>query len=266
MIEPRHGILHRFDRFPLPSLPRERGRIREGVRGRVGRVQRRPAQHDHRQRERTRRCDLTVCGRAAAIFGNDDLDAMLPEQGAFVGLGKRTAPGDVDGARHLERRHDRLDAADQIAVLWRILEGCNFFAAESKKDATRCIAECLNGARRIADLDPAISRRQRPAGATQSQQCSSRPRCGSGCVRGNRRRIRMRCIDENIDFVVKEIIRQALGAAETADAHRNRLERRCGRAAGERERDRQIGPFGEALGELPRLHGAAENEDSHVAC
>jgi len=37
----------------------------------------------------------------------------------------------------------------------------------------------------------------------------------------------------------------------------------CGR---EREGDHQIGALGEALGELPRLHCAAEDEDSHVSC
>ena len=76
----------------------------------------------------------------------------------------------------------------------------------------------------------------------------------------------MRRVDENIDFLVEEIIGQTLGTAETAEAHRNRRQCRSRRAACERERDREIGPRGEAFGKLPRLRGAAQDEDSHVAC
>jgi len=73
-------------------------------------------------------------------------------------------------------------------------------------------------------------------------------------------------IDENIDLLAEEILHQALDAAKTADPHRNRLQHRSGRAACERECDRQIGALGQTLGELPCLQSAAENEDSHVAC
>jgi len=257
MIEPRHGIVHGFDRRPLPTLP--------GLRGRVGRG-RRPAEQDHRQPERARRRDLAVGRRAAAVFGDDDVDAMLFEQGAFVGLGERAAAGDVNSVRHLERRHDRVDAAYHIAVLRRLRKGLDFLAAESKKDAARYVADCLDGVRHIANFNPAISHNRRPGGTTQRQQCNSCPWCGSGGVRGNRSRVRMRRIDENIDFLVEEIIRQALGAAETADPHRNRLQCGSSRAAREGEGDSQIGPPGQAFGELPRLHSTAENEDSHVAC
>ena len=245
MIEPGHGIFHGFNRL-------------DGG-------QRRPAQHDDRQSQRSRRRDLAVCRRAAAVFGDHDLDAMLLEQGAFVRLGERATGGDVDSARHHERRHDYLDATHQITVLRRVRKGCDFLAAEREKDVARHVAECLDGTRRIANLDPVVARDGRPARTAQSKQYNSRSGRGGSCVRGNRGRIRMRCINENIDLLVEEIICQALGAAKTADPHRNRLQRWSARAARERERDRQIGPLGQASGKLPRLRGAAENENSHVA-
>src|SRR6516225_1159145 len=122
---------------------------------------------------------------------------MLLEQGAFVGLRERTAADDVNSVRHLEWRRDRLDAAHQIAVLWRVREGFDFFAAESQKGAARHVAEGPDGVRHIFNFYPTVARDWRPGGTTQSQQCDSRPRCGGCGVRGNRGRIRMRRIDEN---------------------------------------------------------------------
>jgi hypothetical protein len=150
-------------------------------------------------------------------------------------------------------------------MLRRIREGLDLPAAERQKRASRRPAEGPDGARYVTNLDPMIARDRRPAGTTQSQQCDSRFPCSSGGVRGNRGRIRMRSIDENIDFLVEEIVRQTLGAAKTAYTDRNRRQCRAGGAARERERNRQIGAPGNAFGKLPRLHGAAEDEDSHVA-
>ena len=246
MIEPGHGVVYGLD-----SLDSR---------------QRRPAQHDHRQRKRPRCRNLAVCGRAAAVFGDDDIDAMLLEHRAFVSFSERTAAGDVDSVGHPERGHDRLDATHQIVVLRRARKWLDFLAAEGKKDAARSAAQRLHGARHIGNLDPAISRDRRPAGATQRKQSNSRPQCGSSRVHGNRGRVRMRRIDKNIYFLVEKVIRQALGATKTADPHWNRLRRRGSGAACERECDREIRPPSEAFSELPRLRSAAENEDSHVAC
>jgi hypothetical protein len=74
----------------------------------------------------------------------------------------------------------------------------------------------------------------------------------------------MRRVDESVDSLIAEIIRKAFSAAKAADPHRNRLQCRCRSAAGQRQRDRETSPRGEASGKLPRLRRAAENEDSHV--
>ena len=72
----------------------------------------------------------------------------------------------------------------------------------------------------------------------------------------------MRGVDQSIDALAGEIVREARGAAEAADAHRHRLRGGRRRAAGERQRDVEAGAAGEASGQLPRFGGAAENEDA----
>ena len=54
---------------------------------------RRPAQHDDLEPERARRGDLAVGRAAAAVLGDDDVDAMLGHQRALVGLAERPAGG-----------------------------------------------------------------------------------------------------------------------------------------------------------------------------
>lgn len=76
----------------------------------------------------------------------------------------------------------------------------------------------------------------------------------------------MRRIDQNIDPLVGEIIHQTFSTAKTTDPHRHGLQRWSSRAAGERKHHGKVGPLGQAFGQLPCLRGAAENEDSHVAC
>ena len=75
----------------------------------------------------------------------------------------------------------------------------------------------------------------------------------------------MRGIDHGIDAFAGKIIGEARSAAETADANRHRLARRRRGAAGERQRELKAGASGEVCGQVPRLRGTAENEDTcHV--
>ena len=76
----------------------------------------------------------------------------------------------------------------------------------------------------------------------------------------------MRGINQRIDAPGDQMPGKALGAAEAADPDRHRLRRRDGRAARERERHRELAAPGKPRREVPRLRGAAEDEDaSHVA-
>lgn len=75
----------------------------------------------------------------------------------------------------------------------------------------------------------------------------------------------MRRVDENIDFLVDEIVGEASSATKSANPHRNGLRRRRGGAAREREHHSEVRTRGQPLGELTRFRDTAENEDSHVS-
>ena len=99
------------DRARSPAHPRHG---RDG--GRVG--QRRSAQHDHFDADRPRRADLAVGGIAAAVLGDDDVDAVRLVMSALTVGPRRTAPraGHVGHVRQRQRRIDRIDTADEIMV------------------------------------------------------------------------------------------------------------------------------------------------------
>ena len=103
--------------------------------------QRRTADEKDLDAERARGGDLAVGRLPAAVLGDDRVDAVCFEQRAVVGLGKGSAREDVGRMRHAERRLDRIDAADEIGVLRRGLEGREFLAAEREKDFSRGVAE-----------------------------------------------------------------------------------------------------------------------------
>jgi hypothetical protein len=241
-------------------------RVLDALDGRHLRERRSP-QHDDGETERTRRRDLAMGGAAAAVLGGDDFDAVLHEERAFVGLVERTAGGDVGGMRYVERRLDGIDAADEIMVLRRRGEWRDLLASEREEHMARKSAERRDGTYRVADLDPAITCNRGPGWATQRDQRHLREHCGTSRIGGDRGRIGMRRVNENVDARGGEMVREPLRAAESAEAHRHGLPRRCRGAAGERQRDRKIGTVGEALGKLPRLRGAAQYEDAcHGAC
>ena len=73
-------------------------------------------------------------------------------------------------------------------------------------------------------------------------------------------------VDQDIDALADEMFCETVGTAKAADADRYRLRGGRCRAAGERQRDFQVGTPGEAFGQLPRFRSAAENEDACHVC
>ena len=112
MIEPGNRVLHGFDR------------------GNGG--QRRPAQHDHVDSERSCRHDLAVGRIAAAVLGDDDIDLMFRHQFPVIGLREWSACREVGRIWHRQWRIDRINAADEIAVLRRLGECRDIPAAGSR--------------------------------------------------------------------------------------------------------------------------------------
>jgi hypothetical protein len=190
---------------------------------------------------------------------------MCNQQCSIVGFGERTAAGEIGGVRYRERRINRFDATDEIVVLRRSREDYDLGLAEREKDTARGLAERLHGRRGIRHLDPAVVGERRPGRAAEREQ---RDACGDrrrGCIGRNDRGVRMRRVDESIDAFGCEISRKALGAAESADAHRHPLRGRRGGAPRERDRYGHVRACAEALRQPSRLRGTAENKDAlHV--
>jgi len=69
-------------------------------------------------------------------------------------------------------------------------------------------------------------------------------------------------VDHRIDALAREIRGEALGAAITADALRDRRRRGVRRRAGQRENRRDIGLVGDAPPERARLRRAAKDEQA----
>ncbi len=215
---------------------------------------RRPRQHDDRQAEAARRRDLAIGRRTAAVLGDDDVDVMPCEKRAFVGSVERAAAGEIGGARHRQRRLDRIDAADEIEVLRRSPRTAPARCGRAREK--RGAASFRAPARRLACRRPRSSGRRRPRPRPDDRAPAAGP------ARGSRRRLHWRRCGPHRDASRRSgasiasapsQARETRSAAETADPHRDRLRRRRSGAAGERQRHREIGARRQALRELPRF-------------
>ena len=161
-------------------------------------------EQEHLDAERARRSDLAIGGAAAAVLGDDRVDAMLFQQRSLVGLGERPARQNVGRIRNAERRLDRIDAADDIGMLRR---------APRKRRSPAARAPGRRGAARhpappTASSDAghlASSGRLRPASQAGRRSATSgtpaMPAASAALCR-DARRIGMRRIDQQIDAVV----------------------------------------------------------------
>ena len=75
-------------------------------------------------------------------------------------------------------------------------------------------------------------------------------------------RERMGGVDDGVDALAREIGGEALGAAEAADAQRDRRRRGVRRRAGEREDRLDLGLVGDPPRQRARFRRAAENEQA----
>jgi hypothetical protein len=73
----------------------------------------------------------------------------------------------------------------------------------------------------------------------------------------------MGCIDDDVDALCAKIGRETLGAAEAADALRDRRRRRIGGGAGERQDDVETWLAREAAGQRACIRRSAEDEQAN---
>ena len=242
MIEPGKRLLHRRKRRNLWQC--------------------RPRHHDHRELKRARCGNLAVGGSPAAVFCHHHVDAMALQQGTVLGLVERPARGDVDRVRHCEWRVDRIDAADEIDMLRCRGERLKLLAPKREEHAARRLPECAHCLIDCRNLNPTVAIGLRPRRAPERQQWHTRLARGFGRVGGDGRGVRVCRVDQRIDLLAAQIVRQAFSAAEAADPHRYWLGQGLSRAAGERQRHRETGAPGKSLSKQPCFDRSAEDEDA----
>src|SRR5258707_15254909 len=128
-------------------------------------------------------------------------------------------------------------------------------------------AERTHGLEHIENFGPSIIGDGAPWRPAQHNHRGVRLRGGAERMSRDRRRVRMSCIDQYVDGVVAQVLRESGDPAETAAPYGYCLSRRRGGAAGQRQGHRDIGTGREVLPELSRLRPASRDEDGvfHVA-
>ena len=240
------------------------------VHGRCGIPDRwlRPGDHDDRQAKLARSRDLAVGGLAAAVLGDDYLDAVDAQKRTLIGFRKRSAIEDVMRAGDPLSHVHRLDASHDVAVLRTDSEATGFLPSDGEKHRARRFAE---QSRRVVDFagrDPVVAGLRLPWRSLQPhERHGGRTRRLNG-IGGDACCERMGGVDEHVDLPCPQPLRQPSHATEAADAYVSGLRQRIFRSPGERERHAHIAARNEAAGKRARLAGAAEDEnmrDGHDA-
>lgn len=217
--------------------------------------------HDHRNAKRAGSFDFRKGRLTAGVFRDDHLDAVALQHVYLIGKRKGSTRRDVARIRNLKRRVYRIDAADQIAVLRRGFKGQELLSAKRQKSV--CAGGTQDGDRFLdaSHVQPTVALPRHPSRARQSDKSDACHVSSPYSIGGNARRIRVRSIHQQIETFLGNIARQALSAAEAADAHRDGLLDRVLRAARHGQQNSVAGFIGKLSGQNAGIRRAAENED-----
>ncbi len=155
-----------------------------------------------------------------------------------------------------------VDRPHDVAMLRRSREGGELQPALSEENRPPLSPKSVDGVVHRRDLDPAVAGLARPGRAGEDDERRAGRAASRNRVRGHARSERMGRVDDGADALAREKRRQALGAAEAADALGNWRLRRIGRRPRKRQDWRNIGLIGNPPRKRARLRRAAENEQA----
>jgi hypothetical protein len=166
---------------------------------------------------------------------------------------------------HIERRLDRIDTADEVAVLWGGSERSQFLPPDRKKNPSGMLAQRTNCILRIGYIDPDIALQRGPRRPAKSEDWRMGLRSGLRGIRGNRFGIRMRSINQEVDALLAKILRESIHAPEAASPHGDGLSGGRRRSARKRNRGDEL-TVGERESKLASLRGPSQNQNvwAHV--
>ena len=220
--------------------------------------------HHHRQGEPARRDKLADRRRPAGILADEDLDALAAHQVLLVVDVERPALLDDVDMRHRQAIADRLDGADEIAMLRSIGESRQFEPADREEDAPRLVAQRLRGGLDIGHGFPAVPGTRLPGLASNGEQRHAFRFAGMLGMEGHDRGKGMGRVDDGDDAFLDQIAPETLDATEAAGA--NRQIGRAGVDGVARQRDNGA-DIGSLISQVPvkrsSFSRSAEDEDGH---
>jgi len=242
MSEPLHDLRHAFHPQPIGQL--------------------RPPDHDDRQFELTRRVDLGTRTFASGVAGDDPFDPPDAHQVQFAGQREGSARDDQIGIRQRQRTSRSIDESERVGMLRLRRERRDMLPSDSEEDIRPRVRQRIYGGCDVLHIDPQIVRRFDPRLALQHNQGRCRHRAGSQRVAADLGCERMGRIDHMREFVVPDHVGKPVGAAETANAGRQRLIDRHLRSTGIGI-DR-VDPFSrDSSRQQIGFARSAQNEDAH---
>jgi hypothetical protein len=222
-----------------------------------------PPEHEDRNPEQSGCRDLAVGRLSPAVLCDHGVYGERLEHRPIVTLRERAARKNVVSVWHIERRLDRIDAADEVVVLWGSGEWSQFLPPDCQKNASGALAQRTNCILCIGYIDPDIAIDGGPWWPAKSEGWRVGLRGGLRSIRGNRFGIRMRGIDQEIDALSAKIFREPVSTPEAASAYRDRLSGGRRGAACKRNRGHEL-TVRERESKLASLRGPSQNQDVWV--
>ena len=242
MIDCLERRFHRFDRRHAGS-----GRARD---------------HDDLEPKQACRLDLRIGRPTTAVLCNDGIDTILPHQLDFAFERKGATVEEIFDIGKGKRRIDRIDAADQVEMLWGDFGVMSTLPAGRHKNAARGGAKGNDGRRNIGHDMPVIASFGHPFRANEGERTDTGAFSSNGGIGRNAFSEGMSGIDQQVIASCRQEVRKPLCTTEAADADGNRLVGRSLRAARQRQQDIEVLSRRKARGKLARLAGAAEDQDT----
>ena len=226
--------------------------------------QRRPIDHDDRQPQVARGNQFSLRTDAARILAYEQVDTFRLQQRAVGLFCERTAINDEPVVGQRDGVVGVIDETQQIMMLGLRGERGNVHPPQRQHDAARLAGQRRHCAGDVGYAVPPVALPDCPTGPGQRDVRDARLPCGGDGVGAHLRSEGVRRVDQMSDAHVPEVGGEPWDAAETADAHRNRLhlghlhatgiaERRAD--ATFRQRGRQRARFGRTAEDQDVRHG-----------
>lgn len=221
----------------------------------------RPVDQDHRDPELARGIELCPRAAAARVLGDDMGDAVILQQRAIASFGERAARDHCNNIGQRQRTFGRVDQAQEVMVLRLRGETREVLLADGKEYAGRDLGQGGDGGLKIRNMGPVISvaclpRRAFIGAKRRAGFCASRDSVPAHLGREGMRRV------DDVGYALgPQVVGKPLGAAEAADAGRQRLRDRrlCASSVG---KNRVDAAFREMAGKVGGLGCSAQKKDA----